>query len=119
MPSVDVTISVVQSVEANANHLAVRAHGQTVVCVRPEENEIPVKLDAKVAVGESGGSVVTVDVDSGWNAATGTVAVVTVVDEGINLLTAEETPDPVGSFAFPRTAEHPLYDIYGKILPVI
>ena len=119
MPSVDVTISVVQSVEANANHLAVRAHGQTVVCVRPEENEIPVKLDAKVAVGESGGSVVTVDVDACWNAATGTVAVVTVVDEGINLLTAEETPDPVGSFAFPRTAEHPLYDIYGKILPVI
>ncbi len=118
-PSVDVTISVVQSVEANAKHLAVRAHGQAVVCVRPEENEIPVKVDAKVAAGEREGSVVTVEVDACWNAATGTVAVVTVVDEGINILTAEETPDPVGHFALPRYAEHPLYDIYGKILPVI
>ena len=117
-PDVNVTVSVVQSVEANAKRMAVRAHGQAVVSVRPEENEIPVKLEAKVAVAEAGGSVVTVDVDACWEAATGTVAVVTVVDEGINILTAEETPDPVGHFAYPRTSSHPLYDIYGKILPV-
>ena len=117
-PNVDVTISVVQSVEANARRMAVRAHGQAVVSVRPVENEIPVKLEANVAVAERGGSLVTVDVDACWEAATGTVAVVTVVDEGINILTAEETPDPVGHFAYPRTSSHPLYDIYGKILPV-
>ncbi len=117
-PNVDVSVSVVQSVEANANRMAVRAHGQTVVSVRPEENELPVKLEAEVAVAESGGSVVTIDVDACWGAATGTVAVVTVVDEGINILTGEETPDPVGHLAYPRTSSHPLYDIYGKILPV-
>ena len=119
-PSVDVAISVVQGVADNSGHLAVRAHGQTIVAVRPIEDETPVKLGAQVetsAVG--GGSVVTVDVDARGAAATGTVAVVTVVDEGINILTDEPTPDPIAYFALPRTADHPLFDLYGKILPVL
>lgn len=119
-PSVDVTLSVVQSVADNARHLAVRAHGQTVVSVRPLEDETPVRLDAKVETGlAGGGSLVTVDIDAHGAAATGTVAVVTVVDEGINLLTDEPTPDPVAHFATSRTAEHPLFDLYGRILPVL
>ena len=119
-PSVDVALSVVQSVADNARHLAVRAHGQAVVAVRPVEDETPVKLDVAVETGAAGGgSTVTVDVDARGGAATGTVAVVTVVDEGINLLTDEPVPDPVAHFAAPRRAEHPLYDLYGKILPVL
>ena len=119
-PNVDVTISVVQSVANNARHLAVRAHGETVVEVRPIEDETTVRLDAKVQTGlAEGGSLVTVDVDACGAVATGTVAVVTVVDEGINLLTDEPTPDPVAHFATPRCAEHPLYDLYGRILPVL
>ena len=85
-----------QRVDDNAGHLAVRAHGQTTVLVRPEEHECPVKVAAQVTAGGAEGSTVTVDVDARGAAATGTVAVVTVVDEGINILTGEETPDPVG-----------------------
>ena len=118
-PNVDVALSVVQRVADNAGHLAVRAHGQTTVLVRPEEHECPVKVAAQVAAGGAEGSTVTVDVDARGAAATGTVAVVTVVDEGINLLTDEKTPDPVGELAAMRCAHHPLFDLYGRILPVI
>ena len=113
-PNLDVFISVVQGVEASTKRLAVRAHGQTTLIVRPIENEISVSVKGKVDIGESG-SAVAVDV-----AAPGaSEAVVTLVDEGINILTGEETPDPVGYFSWPRNAEHPLYDIYHRVLPVL
>lgn len=118
-PNVDVTISVVQRVADNAGHLAVCAHGQTSIAVRPVENECPVKVSTQVEAGKTNGATVTVDLDARGTAATGTVAVVTVVDEGINLLTDEQTPDPVGRFAVLRSASHPLFDLYGKMLPVI
>ena len=118
-PNVDVTISVVQSVAENAGHLAVRAHGQVSIPVRPIENECPVKVAAQVETGKTNGATVMVDLDARGPAATGTVAVVTVVDEGINLLTDEKTPDPAGRFAELRSARHPLFDLYGRILPVI
>ncbi len=119
-PNLDVYVSVVQSVEANARHLAVRAHGQTTIRVRPVENEIPVKVSANVRIaGEDGtpdaSSWVTVDVE----APGAEMAVVTLVDEGINILTGEPVPNPIGWFAQARGAEHPLYDLYGRMLPVI
>ena len=110
-PNLDVSISVVQRAGANARHLAVRAHGQATVAVRPEENETHVSLEATV--------VDLRDVDVRITATNATVAVVTVVDEAINLLTGEETPDPVGWFATLRGGEHPLYDLYHRILPVL
>ena len=110
-PNLDVYLSVVQSVADNAKHLAVRAKGQTTIAVRPEEDEIAVQLNAEVK------DLKTVEVDI---AAPGAAfAVVTVVDEAINLLTGERTPDPAGFFATPCTAEHPLYDLYHRILPVV
>lgn len=113
-PNLDVFLSVVQGVEANAKRLAVRAHGQTTVSVRPIENEIVVDIKGKVEIGEAG-PLVDVDVSA---PGAGEV-VVTLVDEAINLLTGEETPDPVGFFSLPCMAEHPLYDIYHRVLPVL
>ena len=110
-PNLDVYVSVVQSVAANAKHLAVRAHGQTAIAVRPTENEVEVKVEATVR------DLKAVDVDV--IAPGAAFAVVTVVDEAINLLTDEPTPDPVGHFATPCTAAHPLYDLYHRILPVV
>ena len=110
-PNLDVYVSVVQSVAANARHLAVRAHGQTTVSIRPEENEVPVEIDAKVV----GFREVNVDV----TAPRATVAVVTVVDEAINLLCGGGTPDPIGYFSEVRGADHPLHDLYRRILPVV
>lgn len=117
-PNVDVTLSVVQGAAAGGRHLAVRAHGETTVAVRRPENEFDVSLDAKVEVGE-GGSKVGVSVVATGADPSDAVATVTVVDEGINLLTGEETPDPIGFFALPRTADHPLYDLYRRLLPVL
>lgn len=110
-PNLDVYISVVQSVADNAKHLAVRAKGQATVCVRPAENEVEVKVEAEVRDLRS----VEVKVEAPGAA----YAVVTVVDEAINLLTGERTPDPVGYFAAPCTAMHPLCDLYHRILPVV
>ena len=113
-PNLDVYMSVVQGVEASAKRLAVRAHGQATIAVRPLENEIAVNLNSKVVIGGQG-TKVFVEMD----APTATEAVVTLVDEGINILTGEQTPDPVGFFAAARQAEHPLYDIYHRVLPVL
>ena len=123
-PNVDVAISVVHGVEANTRHLAFRAHGETTVVVRRAENELDVSLDASVRQPPEGveGSVVEATVSAASMAggdAPDAVAVITVVDEGINLLTGEETPDPVSRFAASRTADHPLYDLYHKLLPVL
>ena len=120
-PNVDVTISVVQGLDANARHLAFRAHGETTVVVRRPENELDVAVDASVRMpaNGAGGAVVEATVSAGGADAQGAVAVVTVVDEGINLLTGEETPDPIRFFAMPRTAGHPLFDLYSKLLPVL
>ncbi len=109
-PNLDVYISVVQSVMENAKHLAVRAHGQTTVRVKPAEYEMPVKVTTKV--------IGTREVRAAVAAPGAASVVVTLVDEGINLLTGEPTPDPINAFARVRTAEHPLFDLYGKILPV-
>jgi len=118
-PNVDVTLSVVQSVTANVRHLAARAHGMATVRVRPIENEsaVKVEVEGEEVKGEGdgeGGSRLVVSVE----APGATSAVVTLVDEGINLLTDEPTPNPVGWLARPRTEWHPLYDLYGRILPV-
>ena len=115
-PNLDVYVSVVQSVEANAKHMAARAHGQATVLVRPAEDEIAVKVEkCDVAVGGEKGSSATV----AFEARGASAALVTVVDEGINILTDEQVPDPVAHFAAPRQANHPLYDIYHRILPVL
>ena len=115
-PNVDVAISVVQSVNANANHLAARAHGLATVWVRPLENELKVDLQAEVKISEdqTKNSQVVVDLDSPG----ATSAVVTLVDEGINLLTGEKVPDPIERLSRVRSARHPLYDLFSRILPV-
>ena len=115
-PNLDVYVSVVQSVEANARHMAARAHGQTTVSVRPAEDEIAVRIaKCDVAVGGEKGSSASV----AFEARGASAALVTVVDEGINILTDEQVPDPVAHFAAPRQASHPLYDIYHRMLPVL
>jgi hypothetical protein len=115
-PNLDVYVSVVQSVEASAKHMAARAHGQATISVRPVEDEIAVKVaKCDVVVGGEKGSSATVT----FEARGASAALVTVVDEGINILTDEQVPDPVAHFAAPRYASHPLYDIYHRMLPVL
>ena len=109
-PGLDVSLAVVQGVTASARHLAVRAHGETTLAVRPAGDEIGVSLAAEVADAR--------ELSVSLTATGATAAVVTVVDEGINLLTDERTPDPLGWFARLRDGDHPLYDLYSRILPV-
>ena len=116
-PNVDVKISVVQSASANARRLAVRAHGEKTLSVRRAEDEIAVSLAVRAASDDC--RSLTVDLAACGPVSTGAVAVVTVVDEGINLLTDEPTPDPIGWFAQKRSAWNPLYDLYHRILPVL
>ena len=110
-PNVDVAISVVQSV-AGQRHLAARAHGETTIRVRPAEREIAVSVKPSC---DASARKVTADI----TAAGARFLAVTLVDEGINLLTGEPTPDPIARFAKPRTADRPLFDLYHRILPVI
>ena len=118
-PNVDVSLSVVQSAEnGGRRQTAVRAHGRATLAVRRLENEFPVAVTAAYAPRADGGGTLTADVAALGPCATGRVAVVTVVDEGIHLLTAWRTPDPVGTFARCRWEGLPLYDLFDNLLPV-
>ncbi len=108
-PNLKVSLSVLQSVAANTRHLAAKAHGEIVLPVRRREHEIPVAVHASVERNRLRAEV---------TAPGATHAVVTVVDEGINLLTDEPIPDPIGFLFRPRRADTPLYNLYNRILPV-
>ncbi|MBO7722149.1 MAG: hypothetical protein J6T01_07065, partial [Kiritimatiellae bacterium] len=113
-PNLDVYLSVLRGMtEPGAEYFAVRACGLTTVAVRPPEEEIPVSLKVDVALCETG-SLVTVEA----SAPGGEFVSISAVDEAIHLLTGGDAPDPVGFFASPRGASHPLYDIYHRLLPV-
>lgn len=118
-PNVDVEISVVQAVTPGDGRFAVRAHGETTIVVRPEEREIPVQVVSKVEMLPEGGAVVRVDINTDSIPEGSAEAVVTIVDEGINILTDEKLPDPVAHFAQKRTGYHPLFDLYHRLLPVL
>ena len=117
-PNLDVAVSVVQSADNGGRHQTARAHGFAAMRVRRWENEFPVKVATSYSVGASGGGTLTTDVTAVGGAATGTVAVVTVVDEGIHLLTGWNAPRPVDHFARLRTGRLPLYDLFDNLLPV-
>lgn len=118
-PNVDVEVSVVQAVKPGDGRFAVRAHGETTIVVRPEQREIPVKLTSSVEMTQGGGARVHVEIDADALPGGNATAVVTLVDEGINLLTDEKLPDPIAYFARKRTAAHPLFDLYHRLLPVL
>ena len=114
-PSIDVSICVVKGETASAGRLAVRAHGETTLSVRQREREIDVSLDAAVDFNADSGATVAVDV----SAPGAETVLVALVDEGINILTDEPRPDPIGFFARKRSGAHPLYDLYHRLLPVV
>ena len=118
-PNVDVEISVVQAVKPGDGRFAVRAHGETTIVVRPAEREIPVKVESRVEMHPEGGAVVFVNINTDTIPEGNAVAIVTIVDEGINLLTDERLPDPVAYFSQKRTGYHPLFDLYHRLLPVL
>ncbi len=112
-PNVDVRLSVVAGVAAGSKGLSVRAHGESTVVVKPVEREIPVAISVrKPKDGEVSVSIAAPGADR---------VAVTLVDEGINILTDEPVPNPIGFFATPRTGElaHGLFDLYHAILPVL
>ena len=108
-PDVIVSIIAIQGVEAGSRGLAARAHGEAVVCVRRPENEIDVSVAAACTNREVTVSLTAPGADR---------ALVTVVDEGINILTSEPVPDPVGHFFRSRWQWTAVYDLYERLLPV-
>ncbi len=117
-PGADVALSVVQAARPGVRGLMNRAYGLVPLSVRTRDSALDVQVRAAVACAPEGGATVTVDVDARGDGVVGETAVVTVVDEGINMLTDEKTPDPVSWFGESRTAEHPLWDIYNRLLPL-
>ena len=121
-PGVDLTLTVVQSaktVSMEGRYTANRAYGILALRAATPDSKIPVKVEAKVNCRPDGGSLVEVAVDANGAAAVGDRAVVTVVDEGIHLLTDEKVPDPAAWFGETRDAMRPFWDIYYKLLPIL
>ena len=119
-PGVDVALSVVQAATAGQRHAANRAWGVLPIKVATRDSALDVRVTADVACGSTGGSDLVAHVDArGLDGACGAYAAVTVVDEGIHILTDEKVPDPVGWFGETRDAFHPLYDLYNYLLPIV
>ena len=116
-PNVDVAISVVQPVEASSGRLATRAHGIISLPVRPKASLLDVEITPNLVLGSEGGGTLEVAISAKNALANGEIATITVVDEGINLLTAEQVPAPSAFFATERSGFHPLYDVYSRLLP--
>lgn len=118
-PGVDVALSVVQAVRPGERAVANRAFGLVPIRVATRDSALAVTVTADVVCAPAGGSQVTVELDAHGEEAVGETATVTLVDEGIHFLTDERTPDPVGWFGASRSAEHPLWDIYNRLLPLL
>ena len=118
-PGVDVALSVVQAAAPGQRHAANRAWGVLPIRVATKDSALDVRVTADVTCGDTGGSDLVAHVSAlGADGARGAYAAVTVVDEGINILTGEKVPDPVGWFGATRDADHPLYDLYNYLLPI-
>ena len=117
-PGVDVALSVVQAVKPGQRQVANRAFGVVPVLVSTLDSSLDVKVKATAVCAPAGGACVSVDVQATGTGCVGERAVVTLVDEGINLLTDEKVPDPVDWFGASRHADHPLWDIYNRVLPI-
>ncbi|MBQ6338650.1 MAG: hypothetical protein IJI36_05835, partial [Kiritimatiellae bacterium] len=118
-PGVDVALSVVQAATPGQRHAANRAWGVLPIRVATKDSALDVHVTADVTCGDTGGSDLVAHVSAlGSDGARGAFAAVTVVDEGIHILTNEKVPDPVGWFGETRDADHPLYDLYNYLLPI-
>lgn len=108
-PNIDVSLLVTRGPQAG-DGFAARAHGETTVRIRRPENELETRVEA---VREGGKIRVSVRAPGAEG------AVVALVDQGINMLTDEPVPDPVAFFSAERSAERSLYDLHGRLLPVL
>ena len=118
-PGADVALSVVQAVKPGQRQVANRAFGIVPISVATFDSALDVKVKATAVCRPEGGACVSVDVLAAGTECVGERAVVTLVDEGINLLTDEKVPNPVGWFGASRQADHPLWDIYNRVLPIL
>lgn len=110
-PNVNVSVNVLQAVAENTRHMAAKARGEATVSVRRPENEIEVSVVAAFEGREVSAQVHAPDAKE---------AVITLVDEGINILTGEPVPDPIAYFSSPKVSFFlPYYDLYRRILPVL
>ncbi|MBO7686743.1 MAG: hypothetical protein J6V72_10175, partial [Kiritimatiellae bacterium] len=118
-PGVDVALSVVQAATAGRRHAANRAWGVLPIRVATKDSALDVRVTADVTCGDTGGSDLVAHVSAlGAGGVRGAYAAVTVVDEGIHILTGEKVPNPVAWFGETRDAYHPLYDLYNYLLPI-
>ncbi len=122
-PSVDVAITVVQAAAGGRRHAANRAYGIVPLKAARRENELSLKVEPTVsaAVGGKGSSLRVKVARTPASAPSGEAAnlVVTVVDEGINILTDEPVPNPIDWFGETRDANHPFHDLYNYLLPIV
>ena len=118
-PGVDVGLSVVQACTAGRKHFANRAFGVVPLRAATRDSALEVKVFADVHCSPDGGSKVQARVETKQGDVSADRAIVTVVDEGILMLTDEKTPDPVGWFGETRDAFHPFYDLFNYLLPIV
>ena len=122
-PGVDVALTVVQAATAGRKHAANRAHGIVPLKAARRENELTLKVEPTVLPAQAGGEGNTLRVQvtrtpktCPWRESANLV--VTVVDEGINILTDEPVPNPIDWFGETREYNHPFHDLYNYLLPI-
>ena len=123
-PGVDVALTVVQAAAPGRKHAANRAYGIVPLRAARRENELTLKVEPTVlpASADDDGNSLRVQVTRTpktcpWGESANLV--LTVVDEGINILTDEPVPSPIDWFGETREANHPFHDLYNYLLPIV
>lgn len=109
-PNLDVRVMVIESGDAAERGFAARANACAIIKVRPEEREISAKIESEYKDKK---------VISWIKANRPCKMAVTLVDEGIHILSQEPAPAPILYFATPRQAKiNGVYDIYDNLRPL-
>jgi uncharacterized protein YfaS (alpha-2-macroglobulin family) len=118
-PNAWCTLTLIRPAVAEAVWSAHRATGTTALPVERPERRLRVELDAPAAARPQTplAGRVTVRTDDGSPAA-GRVTVM-AVDEGICLLTAFSTPDPMAVFTAQRALASGAFDLYSELMPIL
>lgn len=109
-PNVDARVCVVKAGDAAKRGFAARAYSTAVIKVRPEERELAMTLKAEYHEKRVSAEI--------FAPAYSKIAV-SLVDEGIHILSNEKAPNPIGFFAEARQAPiNRAYDIYHNLRPL-
>lgn len=118
-PGVYCAVTMIRPAVAESVWTAHRAAGLAFLPVKPVDRRLSVRIVAPDILPPQQPATVRVLVTNDQGAVAGADVTLMAVDEGILMLTAFKTPDPLDWFLAPRWFATTLYDLYSLLMPLL